>query len=229
MTTLRVASDIHLNHYGDIQGRMLLSRIFSDGEYDVAVVAGDLADGDSLSEWVSALRKAVPRDIPIVRAMGNHCHAFVNREPAQGVVTAAGLNFGVCTMWYDKAPDQWFDERFIPGFKQRYPGWWQDDHWFLQEIIGQGSADVIVTHMVPREDLIHPKYATLASTRYFFSDTTGMTAGGKGPALWIYGHTHEENDVTIDGTRYVCRPIGYPSEPNHARPDIAEWCTIECP
>lgn len=225
MTTLRVASDLHLNHYGDIEGRMLLSRIFSDGEYDLAVVAGDLADGDSLLEWVDALRRAVPAHIPIVRAMGNHCHAFVARQPLRGIVEPLGLRVGVCTLWYDKEPKQWFDERYIPQFKQNYRQWWYDDHEFAYDACMDG-VDIMVTHMVPREDLIHPKYAAEATTRYFFSDCAGFPVT---PKLWIYGHTHEENDVTINGTRYVCRPIGYPSERNHARPDIAAWCTIEHP
>lgn len=227
MTTLRVASDLHLNHYGDIEGRMLLSRIFGDGEYDLAVVAGDLADGDSLLEWVEALRRAVPAHIPIVRAMGNHCHAFVARQPLRGIVEPLGLRVGVCTLWYDKKPDQWFDERYIPQFRQNYSEWWEKDRFFMTACM-VNKVDLMVTHMVPREDLIHPKYATLATTRYFFSDTRGITDVFGGPKLWIYGHTHEENDVTINGTRYVCRPIGYPNEPNHRRPDIAAWCTIEC-
>lgn len=224
MTTLRVASDLHLNHYGDIEGRMLLDRIFGDGEYDLAVVAGDLADGDSLLEWVDALRRAVPAHIPIVRAMGNHCHAFVARQPLRGIVEPLGLRVGVCTLWYDKEPKQWFDERYIPQFRQNYRQWWYDDHEFAYEACMSG-VDIMVTHMVPREDLIHPKFAAEATTRYFFSDCSGFPAT---PKLWIYGHTHEENDVTINGTRYVCRPIGYPNEPNHSRPDIAAWCTIEC-
>lgn len=219
-----MASDLHLNHYGDIEGLMLLSRIFGDGEYDLAVVAGDLADGDSLLEWVDALRRAVPAHIPIVRAMGNHCHAFVARHPLRGIVEPLGMRVGVCTLWYDKKPDQWFDERYIPGFQKLYPGWWQEDREFARLACASG-VDIMVTHMVPREDLIHPKYAALATTRYFFSDCSGFPVT---PKLWIYGHTHEENDVTINGTRYVCRPIGYPDEHNHRRPDIAAWCTIEC-
>jgi hypothetical protein len=33
------------------------------------------------------------------------------------------------------------------------------------------------------------------------------------PDLWIHGHTHVHCDYEICGTRVVCNPRGYPSEP----------------
>ena len=31
------------------------------------------------------------------------------------------------------------------------------------------------------------------------------------PALWVYGHTHECDDQTIDRTRIISNQLGYPS------------------
>ncbi|MCU0545370.1 MAG: hypothetical protein MUE44_24895 [Oscillatoriaceae cyanobacterium Prado104] len=35
-----------------------------------------------------------------------------------------------------------------------------------------------------------------------------------GAQLWIHGHTHTQFDYTIDATRVICNPRGYPDEPN---------------
>ena len=42
-----------------------------------------------------------------------------------------------------------------------------------------------------------------------------------GPAaLWIHGHTHNSFDYTVNGTRIVSNPRGYPGEVTGFRPGL---------
>ena len=46
----------------------------------------------------------------------------------------------------------------------------------------------------------------------FVSDLTALM-GADRVAMWIHGHTHRRVNVTVQGTRVVSNPRGYPHEP----------------
>lgn len=78
---------------------------------------------------------------------------------------------------------------------------------------------IVVTHHAPSYQSIHPKFANdsymngayASSLEDMFSDKI---------KLWCHGHTHNEFDYTINGTRVVCNPIGYPDERKSVNPDL---------
>jgi predicted phosphodiesterase len=103
----------------------------------------------------------------------------------------------------------------------------------------RGGPLVVVTHHAPHPGHSSPRYRSerLADeeilTAAYRSDLTSMiwpapiegTRYSLWPAdLWIYGHTHESEDVTIGHTRVVSNAKGYgPSVPRHRTWDNARF------
>jgi predicted phosphodiesterase len=88
---------------------------------------------------------------------------------------------------------------------------------WLAERLAESSAGptVVVTHNLPHQQSIHPKYAGDGLNPSFASDLSHLVHAPV--SLWIHGHTHESMDYLIDDTRVVCNPRGYlPQEPNPA-------------
>ena len=65
---------------------------------------------------------------------------------------------------------------------------------------------VVVTHHMPHEKSVHPRYARNIVTAAFGSDLSALMGSA---ALWIHGHTHDSMDYEVDGTRVLCNPRGY--------------------
>lgn len=66
---LRIASDLHLNHHADF-GRSFLD-IVSKGDFDMFVVAGDIADGPFLHQALKSLCNALAGR-QVIYVKGNH-------------------------------------------------------------------------------------------------------------------------------------------------------------
>ena len=72
---------------------------------------------------------------------------------------------------------------------------------------------VVVTHhapLPPRERITDPLRRALAGA--FLSDLTDLM-GADRAAVWIHGHTHRRVNVSVQGTRVVSNPRGFPHEP----------------
>jgi Icc-related predicted phosphoesterase len=69
---------------------------------------------------------------------------------------------------------------------------------------------VVVGHHTPSHSSVHPRYASdnLMNGGYH-SDLTEFILDRPGIKLWTHGHTHENFDYMIAGTRVVCNPRGY--------------------
>ncbi len=85
-------------------------------------------------------------------------------------------------------------------------------------LVGELSKDfdgptVVITHHLPASPSIAEKYENHPLNPAFASRLEGVIEEYR-PALWIHGHTHVPCDYEIFGTRVVCNPRGYPSEPD---------------
>ena len=69
--------------------------------------------------------------------------------------------------------------------------------------------DVVVTHHLPDERCVVPRYRGDALNCFFVSDLDVETVA---PKLWLHGHTHSSVDVTIGATRVLANPHGYKRE-----------------
>jgi predicted phosphodiesterase len=65
---------------------------------------------------------------------------------------------------------------------------------------------VVVTHHLPSFDSVVPRFKKDLLSACFASKLDHLM--GK-PVLWVHGHTHDNLDYQIKGTRVVCNPRGY--------------------
>jgi len=81
---------------------------------------------------------------------------------------------------------------------------------------------VVVTHHMPHERSVHPRYARSILNAAFGSDLSALMGLA---ALWIHGHTHDGAIYEVNGTRVICNPRGYRnpsggSENRNFQPDL---------
>ena len=79
------------------------------------------------------------------------------------------------------------------------------------------GTTVVITHFAPHPGSIAPAYANHPDNPGFIVNLQSMM--GRAP-LWIHGHTHTFFDYLASGTRIVCNPRGYPTEPTGFRADF---------
>lgn len=79
----------------------------------------------------------------------------------------------------------------------------------LAHHVGLGRKVVVVTHFVPADFCIHPRYKGDPINDYFSVRLDNEFHDWKMPAVWIFGHTHSSYDDIHYGTRFICNPFGY--------------------
>ncbi len=242
MTRLWVMSDLHLESHRD-GGRAFIESL-EPPECDALVLAGDilsLKDFETARRLLEAFARKAPR---LLFVPGNHEYYLTSPEQAEAVlaeleralptldVLRAGrvveLHGGQRvlgdTMWFEHSDSwrQWrrylMDFRTIEGFEpwvyERHAAWVR----FAQSELRRG--DVVVTHHLPSQRSVHPKFADSPLNPFFVSDRSSLIAERQ-PALWIHGHTHERVDVHVGQTRIVANPHGYLREERDTRFDEA--------
>lgn len=126
--------------------------------------------------------------------------------------------------WYDFSfgvPSQELLSRWMDFYQCRWPEELKSNRDICQHFlhrnqdISPGSRQIIsFSHFLPRLDLM-PSYIPL---RYrFVYPVLGTWALDEqiralGSCTHIYGHSHVNRDVVIDGVRYINNAFGYPSE-----------------
>ena len=83
---------------------------------------------------------------------------------------------------------------------------------------------VVITHHLPSQRSIAPRYAGSLSNAGFVSELEFLM-GADRVQLWIHGHTHTSFDYSVAGTRVICNPRGYArglgSDPGHSWPTLS--------
>jgi len=89
---------------------------------------------------------------------------------------------------------------------------------FLEYVIDKNENCIIITHHLPSNSLIDPKYKTLKMLPYnewFYCNMDEMIEkNSQKIKCWIYGHTHIPSINRINNIPFLCNPIGYPNENN---------------
>ena len=105
----------------------------------------------------------------------------------------------------DAIPGQ---ERNVPLTPEHTLRWHGKTRQWLTAALAEPFAGptVVVTHHLPHEKSIHPRYVGEIENTAFGSDLSALM----GPAtLWIHGHTHDGATYEVTGTRVICNPRGY--------------------
>jgi predicted phosphodiesterase len=235
---LSLISDIHSEFHKD--GGESLVRSFNPGLFDVLVLAGDIGvvEGCSLSIFLEKAARQVGGK-PIVYVPGNHeyygsdflnvqnirktlpsCVHFLDNE----TTTIDGQRFVGSTLWFPYQSDSWQYDSFLGDFKyiEGFRDWNYDRANFSREFLNSEirEGDITVTHHLPDENAIAPRYRVhpfVKYNRYFFHQMPMETLSR--PKYWLFGHTHEPCDYNIGNCRLVCNPFGYPGETKTAHVD----------
>jgi len=221
---LRVVSDLHFEFHAHA-GRDLLASQVTGGDYDVLVVAGDLASSHVLAHSISIL--ASKTKCPILFVTGNHefygsnrkivldiCRALERIYPQlrfldNAIAEIDGVRFLGSPLWFRKtdAP-KWPMNDFTTI--ERFEEWVYTENFkalaFFKEELE--PLDVVITHYLPTEKSIHSDYKGSLLNPFFLCDVTSLIVSRK-PRLWIHGHTHRSCDYQVAETRVVCNPYGY--------------------
>lgn len=125
----------------------------------------------------------------------------------RGFLRAQGISFVGATNWYrppSKAllRDTCFnDYQAIPSHKKTLPEHNQHDDLVLGDVCPE---DIVVTHMMPSLELVHPKYYRQPDNHFYCRPRANFRT----PKLWVFGHTHEH----ITDGNCIARPVGYRGE-----------------
>ena len=228
-----ILSDLHC-HAGKIPGVVGLD---SMEPADVLVVAGDIANADTCAQFVTEITKATA-DKFRARVMidGNHDYYTRNldddaRSPSvddNHVVSVKEadsdrvVDFVCSTLWspiLEKKTAVRYslnDYNYIPEFTigRCTELFYENLEWLEREVASSkeaGNDVVVVTHHLPRRELIDPAYANSMLNEAFcvLDDPSEKRLAALSPLLWVHGHSHNFMDKTIDGIRYVRNPAGY--------------------
>ena len=89
---------------------------------------------------------------------------------------------------------------------------------FLKNVINTTNTNnnIIITHHIPSNLLIHPKYLTPNMQPYnqwFYSNMEHfINENGNKIKCWLYGHTHTPSNCIVNNIPVICNPIGYINE-----------------
>jgi len=226
MTTINVISDLHLVFKPNFYPENLKPA-------DVLVVAGDLSTYPHYEEHTEYIKKSTEGMFKqYIFIKGNHdwYHNTIDDYPNKlnsrernYKVSFEHIDFICSTLWTPVLdhPYEWslkyeiHDYDYIKNFK---PKTCQSIFNYDLEWIGSnvtyskmcGRTPVVVTHHVPLQSLLHPRYigkpinCAFCNTNY----AAQIRVMNCAVPVWIHGHSHDHLNVMMDNTRYVRNPFG---------------------
>lgn len=113
----------------------------------------------------------------------------------------------VCsTMWYEPTTFKSSSDFHVHNFKKDFKKVSVDSRKYLEAEVTENS--IVVTHMLPTSDCVHPMWQTAESNVVFVRDMRSLIEERK-PFAWIYGHTHDPvSDHLCGTTKIVCNSRG---------------------
>lgn len=198
---------------------------------DVLVVAGDLGEYSSYPFVKEELEKLTQFN-HVITIRGNHDYWGLPHDkpyPEENEVRVIDNVAFICTPLWTPIPtsekenpnylnimwtvsDCMNDFRYISGWNidiqnEQYKANLEFIKTSFNEQKAEGRKIVIVTHSVPRKDLVDSRFRG-SSLNYAFHVMDGSCNKIK-PDLWICGHAHNYVDKIKYGVRHIRNPIGY--------------------
>ncbi len=233
-------SDIHIDYQANAKWVANLST--TDYRDDVLILAGDVTDERRLLEWcLVTLAKSFKKvmfvpgnhDLWVIRD-GREKTSFQKFEEVQAVVESSGASMrpfvapGVAIVpllgWYDYSfgtPSEelkaiWMDYRAC-----RWPAGTSDldvtSHFAAlndRQLSPVNGTVITYSHFLPRIDLMPRSIPSAGRLLYPILGSLQIERQLRtlGARIHVYGHSHVNRRVTIDGVTYVNNAFGYPSE-----------------
>jgi len=233
-------SDIHIDY--EVNAKWISGLSTADYQDDVLILAGDVTDTRRLLDWclttlVGRFKhvRFVPgnHDLWVIREdrgkdslqKFDEVRAVVRSSGASmQAFHAPGLSILPLLAWYDysfgepsdELKGMWMDYRAC-----RWPNGLSDKevaaHFAgLNEQQAGPAGDTVITfsHFLPRIDVM-PGFIPKASRLLYpilGSKQIDVQLRGLGSTMHVYGHSHVNRQVRIDGVAYINNAFGYPSE-----------------
>lgn len=241
---LLLLSDAHCEFHAD-KGRAFFESFRNFDDYDVAILAGDIADFKSMPQALAFAADNLKRATYVI---GNHegyggsindalvrasdiCAKTSNLHHLDcESIVIDGVKIVGATGWFPHQHDNLMFEHhmndftLIRGFRDEVYIEHACTRAWLSDAIEPGC--VVVTHYLPCAEAVHPKWRRSVLNRFFVSDFDGILRAKK-PALWCFGHTHDSIDERVGETRIVANPFGYVG--HELNPNFIERLVIEVP
>ncbi len=232
-------SDLHVDYQSNADWVADLSQ--SDFKRDILILAGDISDSptrlvhafDLLADrFLKVLFTPGNHDLWSVRCREQH--SLAKYHEVRAVAADSGISMephhsGSLSIvplngWYDYsfgAASEELREVWADFYACSWPEGWTDvdvtRHFCRQNSsVLQTANETIISfsHFVPRIDLIPPfvpasvkQLAPVMGTRVLEEQIRWL-----GSSVHVYGHSHLNRHVEIDGITYVNNALGYPSE-----------------
>ena len=233
-------SDIHVDFSTNKQWIADLSA--SDYRDDVLLLGGDISDSVPLlvsclntlaARFARVLYVPGNHDLWVVRD-GIHRTSIDKFHQLQDVIKSCGASMqlfhynGLSVVpllsWYDYSfgqPTQELREQWMDYHACRWPGHFTMPdiaEYFLQlntDALDTANDTVIsFSHFLPRIDLMPSYIPEKRRILYPILGSSRLEAQVRRlkPAIHVYGHSHVNRSVTIDGISYINNAFGYPQE-----------------
>jgi len=232
-------SDLHVDYRANREWLWGISN--HDYQDDVIIVAGDISDIPSQVDAAFIALKQKFREVLFVPGnhdiwvkRSGEKDSFRKFEIINHMAADNGVITGPLTVndtaiipihgWYDYsfgAPDAILEGSWMDYSMCRWPCPMDDQDInsrfsLMNDGLDAGGASEIITysHYLPRIDIM-PEYIP-PSKRFIYpvlgSVTIEETVRAMGPIIHVYGHSHVNRQVEIDGIKYINNALGYPHE-----------------
>jgi predicted phosphodiesterase len=233
-------SDIHVD-YG-VNAEWVAKLSVADYQNDVLILAGDVSDKRRLLDWcvgtlVKRFKKVlfVPgnHDLWVIRDGGakdslqkfdDVCAAVESSGASMQPFRERGLSIIPLLAWYDYSfgePSEELRSIWMDYHACRWPSGFTEKHiaahfaaFNNQQSSLIGDKVITYSHFLPRIDLM-PGF--IPSTKKLLYPILGSTQLERqvrklNPQIHVYGHSHVNRQVKIDGVSYINNAFGSPSE-----------------
>jgi calcineurin-like phosphoesterase family protein len=237
--SFQLVSDLHLDFRDKVnpfyripewkiflQRRVIAPNVESERPSDVLIVAGDLCEASN-DTWRESLCMLADYYEFVLLVAGNHEHYNTRnkiiRDKAASLpgnvhflrrkeINVGGVIVAGSTLWFedDYNPDlkaKLSDFKYIPDFET----WLSNEHLADVDFFETSNADVFISHHLPHENSVSPRYRYDELNCFFVKDMT-YAVQHQAPKVWVHGHTHSSCDYMLANTRVICNPLGYPAE-----------------
>lgn len=244
-------SDLHVDYEPNRQWVAQLSG--EDYRDDLLIVAGDVSDSLTRLEWcLTALARRFakvlfvpgnhdlwvlrdPADLDSMAKFRQVCDVAEQCGVSMAPYSGEGVSIVPLLGWYDYSfgePEErllvaWMDYRAC-----RWPAGYGPaevtDYFLARNPTAVAAADKVITfsHFLPRMDLTPPH---LAAARKVLDPVLGSNRLEQqlrrlGSSIHVYGHSHLNQRLTIDGVSYVNNAFGSPQERELSARDLLRLC-----
>lgn len=114
--------------------------------------------------------------------------------------------------YFDRLWESWSDNRFSRNKGERFDCLTYFESQLEKLKVINEEVDVVMSHMLPLNELVENKFAFDETTAFFVFDGREIIRKFK-PKVWVFGHTHSPFDNIIGNTRFINNALGYAPTP----------------